>query len=139
MKKSRAILVLAAFAVAGVLRGDDVRGKEHLLCSTVQAMECTSDGACSNRAPSDLNVPEFLEILLKDKSVATTKASGENRSSAVRSLFREGGLIVLQGFENGHAFSLVIDESTGSASEAVVRDGGSVSIFGVCTPVAEGK
>jgi hypothetical protein len=139
MKKSRVILVFAACSAAAALRGDDVRAKDHLLCSTVQVMECTPDGECRNQAPGDLNVPEFLEVLLKDKSVVTTKASGENRSSSIRSLFREGGLIVLQGLENGHAFSLVIDEASGLASESVVRNGGAVSIFGLCTPIAEGK
>jgi hypothetical protein len=37
--------------------------------------------------------------------------------------------------ENGRAFSLVINESTGMLSAAVARDGKSVGVFGACTPM----
>ena len=42
---------------------------------------------------------------------------------------------MLQGFENGRAFSFLIAEKTGRASIAVARDGLGVSVFGACTPL----
>jgi hypothetical protein len=71
--------------------------------------------------------------------MATTKASGEDRSTPIRTLERENGLIYIQGIEGGRAFSFVISESTGLLSVAVARDGKAVSVFGACTPLSAGK
>lgn len=132
-------VALAAISAAAVLRGDDVTGKDRLLCTAVQSTECTPDGDCKSAPPWELNIPQFLEIDLKNKTATTTKASGENRSSTLGNVSREGGLIVFQGVQNGRAFSFVISESSGMASIAVAREQSTVSIFGACTPMAEGK
>lgn len=140
--RHRAVLgVLAALAwiSAGVLSADDVSGKDHLLCTVIQATQCTPDGECRSDDVADLNIPQFLEIDLKAKTVSTTKASGQNRSSPIGNLVRAGGLIVLQGYEDGRAFGFVIDEGNGVASMAVARDGSTVSAFGACTPVPDAK
>ena len=140
--RHRAVLgVLAALAwiSAGVLSADDVSGKDHLLCTVIQATQCTPDGECRSDDVAELNIPQFLEIDLKAKTVSTTKASGQNRSSPIGNLVRDGGLIVLQGLENGRAFSFEIDEHNGMASMAVARDGLVVSAFGVCTPLPDAR
>jgi hypothetical protein len=41
---------------------------------------------------------------------------------------------VLQGYENGRAFSFMIDEATGDVTAAVARETVAVSVFGACTP-----
>jgi hypothetical protein len=94
---------------------------------------------CVTETPWNLNIPEFIEIDLKAKTFATTKASGENRMTPIRSLAREEGLIILQGYEAGRAFSFVIHEQSGMASVAVARDGITVSVFGVCTPMPQAQ
>ena len=134
-----AALVLAALGAAAALRGDDVSGKDRLLCTAVQSTQCTSDGECKNAPPLDLNIPQFLEIDLKNRTATTTKASGENRSSPIGNVSREGGLIIFQGVQNGRAFSFVISESSGMASIGVAQEGLTDSIFGACTPMPEGK
>lgn len=130
------VLVLAA-PVAAV--ADDLTGQQSVLCTAVQATVCDDTGSCVIENPWDLNIPQFLEINLKDKIVATTKASGENRSTPIRTLLREDGLIVLQGVEGGRAFSFVIEEKTGLLSAAVAREGKTVSVFGACTPMPAAK
>src|SRR5262245_20215997 len=132
-------VALAAISAAAVLRGDDVTGKDRLLCTAVQSTQCTPDGECKSAPPWELNIPQFLEIDLKDKTATTTRASGENRSSPIGNISREGGLIIFQGVQNGRAFSFVIAESSGMASIAVAREGLTVSIFGACTPTPEAK
>ena len=132
-------LVFLALALPGAAAADDLTGKEALLCTAVQATLCTDASDCIIENPCDLNIPQFLEVNLKDKTVATTKASGENRATPIRTLLREDGLIVLQGVEAGRAFSFVIAEKTGMLSAAVARDGKTVSVFGACTPMPTGK
>jgi hypothetical protein len=125
--------------VSGTLSADDLTGQDRLLCAAVEATRCTEGGSCVSEAPWKLNIPGFIEIDLKAKTFATTKASGENRMTPIRTVSREEGLVILQGFEAGRAFSFVIHEQSGMASVAVARDGLTVSVFGECTPIPAGK
>jgi hypothetical protein len=124
------LLILAAPAAA-----DDLTGQQVFLCAAAQAALCTDYGDCDTFAPWDLNIPQFIEVNLKDKTLSTTKASGENRSTPIRNMAREDGQIVLQGVEAGRAFSFVINEKSGMMSVAVAREGKAVAVFGACTPM----
>jgi hypothetical protein len=128
-------LVLSVLALPAAALADNLTGQQMILCTAVQVTMCTDDGDCAIEAPWNLNVPQFIEIDLKDKKMSTTKASGENRSTPIRTLERDSGLIFLQGVEMGRAFSFVIVEKTGMASIAVAREGLTVSVFGACTPM----
>ncbi len=136
-------IAVAAFAVAAALpsisAADDLTGQERFLCTAVDATRCMETGSCTTELPWNLNIPQFMEVDLKAKTFSTTKASGENRATPIRTVAREEGLIVLQGYEAGRAFSFVIHESSGMASVAVARDGMTVSIFGACTPMPQGS
>lgn len=122
------LAVPAAFA-------DDLTGVDRILCTTVQVTSCLDNGDCVVDLPWNLNVPQFIEMDLKGKRLATTKASGENRATAIDTLRREAGVIVIQGFEKGRAFSIVISEASGLMSAAVATEGKSVGVFGACTPM----
>jgi len=125
------VVLLLALAPA---QADDLTGADKLVCAAMTVVVCWEDGECEEGTPSELNVPQFIEIDLKQKRLSTTKASGENRSTPIASLTRAEGEIVLQGQEAGRAFSFVISEETGRASVAVARNGLSVAVFGACTP-----
>lgn len=131
-----ALLPLAAPARASA---DDLKGAQTLLCTAEEATVCSDEEGCVNKSLEDLNIPHFLELNLTEKRMSTTKASGENRSTPFRALEREDGLLLIQGIEQGRAFSFVISESTGALSVAVARDGISVSVFGACTPLSTAK
>ena len=137
---SRLIPVLLLVGSAAALPGsaavaDDLSGTQRLLCTAVQATVCTEDGDCVVDLPWNVNVPQFIEVDLVGKKLATTKASGENRATPIEFVRRQEGVIVLQGFERGRAFSLVISEETGMLSAAVATDGRTVAVFGACTPM----
>ena len=138
MRKRVLGLVLAAAAsLSPAAFADNLTGQNRILCTAVEVTRCVESGTCSSELPWNLNIPQFIEIDLTAKTFATTKASGENRATAIRNQIREEGLLVLQGFEAGRAFSFVIHEESGMASVAVARDGLTVSIFGACTPMPQ--
>jgi hypothetical protein len=118
---------------------DDLTGAGRILCTAVQATVCTPDGGCTMGSPWDYNVPQFIEIDFTQKTLSTTRASGQNRSTPFKNLEREDGKIFLQGVEKGRAFSFVIEETSGDASVAVAREGLTVSVFGACTPMPSSK
>jgi hypothetical protein len=138
--KNRIMVLTLGLAAAGLPAvADDLTGQDRLLCAAVEATRCLESGGCTSEAPWNLNIPQFIEVNLKDRNFSTTRASGENRMTPIRSIAREDGLIVLQGIEAGRAFSFVIHEESGMASVAVARDGMTVSIFGACTPMPQAK
>jgi hypothetical protein len=141
MRRRLTSLVLTGFVLvllqpAAPASADELAGAQALLCTPVEVTVCVEGGDCVVDTPWNLNLPQFLEVNLKDKRLSTTKASGENRSTPIRTLERDGDLIFIQGIENGRAFSFVISETTGILSVAVARDGKAVSVFGACTPMA---
>lgn len=129
-------IAVALVLAATVLPADDLTGSDRFLCSTVEVTICTALGECASQPPWTLDVPQFIEVDLENKTLSTTEASGENRSTAIKNLERDGDLLFLQGVERGRAFSFVIAQEDGLASIAVARDGLSVSVFGSCTPMA---
>jgi hypothetical protein len=133
-------IMIAIAACAGAVSADDLAGADHLLCTPIQATLCVEDGECAVEIPWNVNIPQFIEVDLDSRRLATTAASGENRMTPIEHLRREDGNIVFHGFEMGRAFSWVIDEATGRVTAAIATDGISVAIFGACTPVAgDGK
>lgn len=132
---SLAAMALLVVMVATPLVADDVTESDRMLCTAVQATRCLADGDCVSGPPWNWNIPQFIEVDLRKKTLSTTAASGENRATPITNVQRDDGLIVLQGVEAGRAFSFVITEETGMVSVAVAREGLNVAIFGACTPM----
>ena len=127
-------LVAGAISMATPAMADDLTGSNLFLCTAVDVTVCSSDGDCSAGNPWNWNIPQFIEVDMMKKQLATTKASGENRVTPIKNIERAEGMIFLQGVERGRAFSFAIAEETGMASVAVARNGVTVTVFGVCTP-----
>jgi hypothetical protein len=130
----RIIIALAFLITFTSVLADDLTGAKKFVCAPAQVNICYEDGSCISAMPWDVNVPQFLEIDLKQKSIATTEASGENRVTPVQSISEEDDAVFLQGVENGRAFSFVISKSSGFMSVAVAREFLTVTGFGACTP-----
>jgi hypothetical protein len=127
-------LILALLLASTTLTADDLAGADKVLCTAVQATRCSVDDECWSGAPWNWNIPQFIEVDLKKKQLATTAASGENRVTPIKNLERTEGVLYLQGVEGGRAFSFVIDEVTGSLSVAVATQAGTTMVLGACTP-----
>jgi hypothetical protein len=139
-------LALAAFGVLGVCalgqaKADDLTGVDRFICSTGPVSACCDSGECATGQAAELGVPQFLEFDVKQKRISSTKASGLNRTTPIDTVKRENGNLVMQGVENGRAFSFVVDEKDGtlSAAVAVVDAGCTLTGFAWCTPLAGGK
>ena len=130
----RLLVVLAFLGMSTALLADDLAGADRFVCAPAQVNICLEDGSCVSAMPWDVNVPQFLEIDLKRKSIATTEASGEDRVTPIQSISEDDDAVFLQGVENGRAFSFVISRSSGFMSVAVAREFLTVTGFGACTP-----
>ena len=128
------LLTASLVVTAPAARADDLTGASRFLCSVVSVGRCDVDG-CAVDTPEGTLIPQFVIVDLGAKLLSTTPASGENRSTPIESLRREGGLVVLQGLENGRAFSFVVAEKSGSASVAIAREELVLAVSAVCTPL----
>lgn len=127
-------LMLLALVGAGSAFGDNLSGAKHVLCTSVRAMECYADGGCIEGEPEIWNVPRFVRVDWDQKALSTTEASGENRTTPIERAERDGDRVFFQGAEEGRAFSVTLNESTGLASTGIAMDGHVVSVFSYCTP-----
>ena len=132
---------LASFALVGPARADDLTGVDRFICSAGSVSACCDDGECASGTAAELGVPQFMEFDVKQRRVSTTKASGLDRATAIDNLKRDNGIIVMQGVENGRAYSFVVDEKQGtlSATVAVQEAGCNIIGFGTCTPMVGAK
>jgi hypothetical protein len=129
----RSIVASVGLLASGVALADNLDGADRLLCAPTQIMICVEEADCYPAHASELGVPDFIIVDLKNKKLQTTKASEQARTTPFSSMTRSAGKIYLQGLENGRAFSFSIDEATGRLTVAVARDGVAVSAFGTCT------
>lgn len=137
MKRILSITFLVLWALPAMTLADDVSGARNILCTVLQSDVCLQDIGCTSVAPQELNIPRFIRIDARTGKLATTAASGENRETIAPAVTRADGQLILQGVEQGRAFSLFIDEASGDATFASAADQLGVSVFAACTPVSD--
>ena len=94
--------------------------------------ECTKDGNCERSAPQDgNNLPGFLRVDVPGKLL--TDNDGNGRKTPIKSSAIVDDQLMLQGAENGKAWTIVIASDSGLFGSSVVEDDGLFAIFGRCT------
>jgi len=129
----RSVVASVGLLASGAALADNLEDADRLLCAPEQIMICVEEADCYPAHGSELGVPDFVIVDLKNKKMQTTKSSQQTRTTAFSNMSRTDGKIFLQGVENGRAFSFVINEVTGSLTVALSRDGVAVAVFGSCT------
>ena len=128
-------LVVAVLLLSAPAAAEPIGDAERFLCAVVVQEMCTSYGPCTEGGPLwDTGVPEFVEIDTKKKTINTTKASQKKRSTKL-DMEREGELIVMQVFEGGKAFSMIVNASTGVGTASITSDEEVITLFTTCTPM----
>jgi len=127
-------VIFLALISASSVTADSLKDVNRMLCVPGTVSHCVSGEGCNSELPEAENIPEFIEVDLKSKTIAATKASGEDRSTPIQTQSRTAGYIYLQGVENGRTFSMVISENTGDLTFAIAADGETAVMFGDCTP-----
>lgn len=120
-----ALLLLANPAAAG---GVDVT--KPFLCAVTEAVECDHDGVCARGGADALDFPSFIEVDAGRKLIR--ERDGE-RKTQIRSQDRVEGHTILQGIQDGRAWSLSLSESSGMMSISSLSGEVGFLVFGVCT------
>jgi len=136
MGKLRAVGLCVVAASLGFAWPADAAGKYDgsapMLCAVTAVSECTADGKCERSAPqAGNNLPTFMRVDVKGKVLKADDGSG--RKTDIKSSSIVDDQLMLQGIENGKAWSMVIKSETGRWGGSVVEDDGSFALFGACT------
>jgi hypothetical protein len=123
-----ACMALASPAVAA----GKYDGSKPMLCAISAMSECTADGKCERSVPqAGNNLPTFVRVDVKGKLL--TDNDGGGRKSEIKGVTVLDGQLMLQGGENGKAWSIVIASEGGAFGASVVENDGLFAIFGNCT------
>ena len=123
-----AVALCATLAAPALAAGID--GSRSLLCSTVEANDCTSGTACVRGLPQDINVPQYVKLDLAGRTI-----SARGRTSTIQGATRVNGVLIVQGSENRRAFSFTVSEKTGRLVGAIAGEDEAFVVFGTCAPL----
>ncbi len=125
-----ALFGTAIGAVAG-----EFDGSKPVLCAAVEAVECQARQECVQGPADIVNLPVFFRIDFQEKTVTTTKESGEKRTSRILNTTTDAGTLVLQGAEQDTGWSIAINEVNGKMTLGTAAEGVAYIVFGACTPL----
>jgi hypothetical protein len=108
-------------------------GSVPLLCAVIQIVECEAGGDCYPVQPEVANIPRFLKINFKKKTISATEETGRKGVTQIKNIDHVNGNMILQGSENGRGWTMVISEDTGKMSATVSDDQVGFVVFGAST------
>jgi hypothetical protein len=101
-----------------------------LLCAVVNVVECSAQGDCQRSTIETANLPRFIRVNPEAKSLSSPD---DTRTAPIQSVERVNDQLVLQGGQQGRAWSATVAEKTGQMAVAVVEDQTAFVVFGACT------
>jgi hypothetical protein len=125
-------LAAAFFAAAPVAHAGDFDGSRPLLCAPVEVADCVpdTDDTCVTSTPGQLGAPTFLRIDFAKQTV-----TGPHGVTKIATVEKHPVQLLLQGIENGHAFSIAVDRTGGGMTATLGDMMGAFVLFGACTPL----
>ena len=137
------VSVLLCFLIApfGVAAGD-FDGSKSLLLSVIRVLECTPDGACGDKAPASIGLPQFLKIDFTNKTISPAAAGDDTPATTIERQEVVDGKLILQGAEDGYekmrdglGWTMAISEESGQVVLTGSGEQVGFVIFGACLPL----
>ena len=124
------IVVALALMTSGAAAAGDFDGSKLLICAPVEAMDCGPGDGCSKERPEDIGAPNFLRIDFANKVIV-----GPKQTTPILLMEKSNDQILLQGKELGYAWTLVLDQESGTMTMTLVNRESAFVLFGPCTPL----
>lgn len=127
------LFILGLIMIPGVILAGDFDGSKPLICAVIETFECAPGDECQRGGNEYTGIPRFLRIDFKEKKIRRNMEDGKVRTTQIERMTRVGGKLILQGIEEGKAWSMMITEDKGKMT--VVASDGQIGfiIFGACT------
>jgi hypothetical protein len=109
-------------------------GSVPLVCVPLAVTECGAEGECQKGTPQSVNLPQFFSV---DFKTMTIRAVEQNRESAIKSVDRVNGKMILQGVQGQLGWTMIIAEDSGQMSATIAGAIEGYIIFGSCTLLSQ--
>ena len=129
----RVLMIVLGATAPGVAGAADLDGSTPILCVVVGATECDRWGLCDAVDGSSMGLPPFVRVNVGGKALEATDGSGRKSVINSSTLVKEPPRLIVQGGDQGRAWSFVIDQKTGEMTGAVADHDGGFLITGICT------
>ena len=143
MKRIKWLLIVLGLAVLipfPVMAGN-FDGSVTLLFASQEVYECGFMSGCQEIEAADINLPSFLIIDFKKKTITATPESGNKNVTAIKRIEKMDGVLFIQGAEDGYkdvedgvGWTVSIEQDSGKGVLTLATPGSGVVVFGVCTP-----
>jgi hypothetical protein len=108
-------------------------GSVPLVCTSFEVLECEQAHDCNRHPPDGVVIPYFFKIDFSKKTVATSAVKGHHKVSAIKNVESNGGRLLVQGTDEGHAWSLILVQDTAKMVLTIAGDNYGFVVFGACT------
>jgi hypothetical protein len=114
--------------------GAALDGSAPTLCALIRTFDCEPGADCQQGAAESVNLPDFIKIDFRGKTISTTGDGDQPKVTTIRHLEQGDDGIILQGLEETRAWSMVIAKKTGRMTATVSGHQVAFAVFGACTP-----
>ena len=111
----------------------EITEKDQLICAVSETALCRANEECIEGSVEVVDLPALLRLNLAKKTIASTRLSGEQRTSTINAVNKSKHNLILQGVQEGSGWSMTIDQKNGQMSVSSSLDGEGYIAFGVCT------
>lgn len=139
--KLTVLFVVCAYLIPLVSYAGDFDGSKPLLFSIKNVIECSPNGECQPVTVEDVNLPHFLIIDFKKKTISPLVKGKEDRNTLIKRMESIDGKLILQGAEKGResirnviGWTASISEETGKTVVTISGDDVAFVVFGACLP-----
>lgn len=135
MTQQKALIVAMVLGLSsGAANAAGLDGTRNAVCAAMEVVACAGGVGCIEGSARSFDLPEFMFVDFKDKVVhARTEGDARKVTSPIRVAEKTNAQLVMQGIENGHGWTMTIDQSSGRMTTTVSGEAASFMIFGACT------
>jgi hypothetical protein len=132
MKHSALSLVMLALAALAPVaaRADGLDASKPLTCSLTEAAECDGVAFCKDVTLEQIALPSLWRVDFAAKQLTSDNGQRTSPISVAETL---DSALVLQGHQNGRAWTIVVERGTGHVSATVADNEGAFVLAGSCT------
>jgi hypothetical protein len=123
------LLGIAALLLPAGAWADGVDGQTPLVCDLVEASQCDGVASCASVEFAEIDLPAVYHVDFQARRLASEDGQ---RTSPIASQELLEKSLVLQGEQNGRAWTMVIDRASGHLSATIADLDGALVIAGAC-------
>ena len=129
------LLILGAMVFAPLsLSAGTFDGSQPVICAVIEAYECGEGIECERGLAASINLPQFIRIDFKKKTISGTLPNGMVKTTEIKNMETHVSKLILQGVQKEMGWSIAVMTKTGKMVLSITGEAVGFSVFGACIP-----